>query len=157
MESKVNILRCEWKGERNAMFIVALYLVIKEHKICLWFFFYVNTPWYFSLSIFCYGSGGSCNFSTCIPFHLTLFFPLFLLFTLIPTSVFAPPFRFSVSFCFSVCLSVSLWVLCQLNMDTNLGDYFGFHKCGQILAEAKQLHDVALEQTKHFPVFVTIL
>lgn len=23
------------KGERNAMFIVALYLVIKEHKICL--------------------------------------------------------------------------------------------------------------------------
>lgn len=32
---KVNILRYKWKGERNAMFIVALYLVIKEHKICL--------------------------------------------------------------------------------------------------------------------------
>lgn len=32
------------KGERNAMFIVALYLVIKEHKICLRLFLCKHSP-----------------------------------------------------------------------------------------------------------------
>lgn len=43
---KVDILGRKLKGERNAMFIVALYLVIKEHKICLCFFLKSTLPDY---------------------------------------------------------------------------------------------------------------
>lgn len=105
-ESKVNILRCKWKGERNAMFIVALYLVIKEHKICLWLFLCEHSLTIFSFNIFfCYGSGGSCNFFTCIPFHLALLFLPSICIDSI--SVFAPPTCFRCH-TFSSSPSVSL-------------------------------------------------
>lgn len=45
-------------GERNAMFIVALYLVIKEHKICLWFLFFLSSWWDFSFA--------TCPLSCCL-------------------------------------------------------------------------------------------
>lgn len=71
------------KGERNAMFIVALYLVIKEHKICLRLFLcehsLMTDHFFFSFL----GPGVACTLLTCT--HLlspptpALFFILFFL------------------------------------------------------------------------------
>lgn len=74
-ESKVNILRCKWKGERNAMFIVALYLVIKEHKICLIVFMWTLPDNIFPLTFFVMGQGVHATFS-----HASLFISPFFFF-----------------------------------------------------------------------------
>ena len=125
--------------------------------------FYVNTPWWVFFFLF----------------HFLVLVREFLKHFPVQPFSFTPPFFFFFSFSpftnlywflqhlylhyqpvFGIIVfspSVSVWLLCQPNMDTNLGGYFGFHKCGEILTEAEQLHDFAPEQTKHFPVFVTIL
>lgn len=116
---KVNILRCKWKGERNAMFIVALYLVIKEHKICLRLFLSEHSLMMFFPSFFTLSwVGGVMQ-----PSHMH---PLFFSFGPTPSSssflhvhwylsVFAPP----AYFCPVLTPHLSLWVLCQLNVNTS--------------------------------------
>ena len=146
------------------MFIVALYLVIKEHKICLWFF-YVNTPWrYFFLFHFflLWVRGVHATVSTCIPFIISPFTLLFsfLPFTLIPTSVFAPPSCFlSHTLPLSVCpsLSLSLWLLYRSNMDTNLGEDFWFPQMWTNPRRSLTAKRCCSWANKHFTVFVTIL
>lgn len=60
----------------------------------------------FPLTFFCYGSGGSCNFFTCIPFHLALLFLPSICIDSI--SVFAPPTcSRSHTFCSSPSVSLS--------------------------------------------------
>ncbi len=86
------------------MFIVALYLVIKEHNICLRFF-YVSTPWsYFSISIFFMCQGVHPTFP-----HASHISPLFLPYICIDSnlSIFITNL-FSVSY--SVCPSQSVSV-----------------------------------------------
>lgn len=122
----VDILGSKLKGERNAMFIVALYLVIKEHKICLSFFLcehslVISPPLFYCYLLFfccwCLESGTSCNSPTSI--HFTFLASLLSIY-IHPSTLFLRHQTFSVTYSFFV----SLWRLCCPNMDTNVGDYF---------------------------------
>lgn len=65
------------KGERNAMFIVALYLVIKEHKICLRLFLCKHSPMTEHVFFFpSLGPGVTCTLLTCTHPPLYFFPPL---------------------------------------------------------------------------------
>lgn len=128
------------------MFIVALYLVIKEHKICLCFFLCEHSLIFFP-SIFLLGQGGYMH-----PFHMRIPFNLF--------STFCSPFYIDSSDMFTCTrncfLSDSLFLPASLSvsfLQVELGHKFGRllwfpEKRGQIFAEAKNRHDVTAEQNK---------
>ena len=149
------------------MFIVALYLVIKEHKICLWFF-YVNTPWryFFLFHFFCYGSGGFMQLfphaSLLSSRPLLYFFPSFHSHWFHPLSshhraVFCLILCLSPSVHLSLSLSLSLWLLYRSNMDTNLGEDFWFPQMWTNPRRSLTAKRCCSWANKHFTVFVTIL
>lgn len=145
------------------MFIVALYLVIKEHKICLWFF-YVNTPWrYFSFSIFLLwvrGVHATFPHASLLSSHPLFFFSFFL-----PSFLphwFQPLYlHHRPVFCLTLCLSpsvrLSLWLLYRSNMDTNLGEDFLFPQMWTNPRRSLTAKRCCSWANKHFTVFVTIL
>lgn len=146
---KCNVYCCTIFSNKRTQNLFVIFLC--EHSLKRFFLFH----------FFVMGQGGSCNFSTCIPFIISPFIFLFFLPSFLP-HWFQPLYlHHRPVFCLTLCLSpsvrLSLWLLYRSNMDTNLGEDFLFPQMWTNPRRSLTAKRCCSWANKHFTVFVTIL